>query len=213
MKVIAINGSPRRGANTDSLLKEALRGAEAVGAETEMIRLYDLTYRGCISCFGCKRKGAKLCHYYMKDELSPVLEKVLEADVLLLGSPIYEGEITAQMRGFLERLGFITMTYDDYSKVIFEGSIDSAFFFTMNAPEEYLPNYMPMIENNLMCISKLGGSVEHYESCNTLQFNDYSKFHAAVFDEELKKKIHEEQYPKDLAVAYEIGYRLASKKK
>lgn len=213
MKVIAINGSPRRKANTASLLNEALRGAESVGAETELIHLYDLTYKGCISCFGCKRKGRKLCHCYMKDELSPVLEKVLSADVLLLGSPIYEGEITAQMRGFLERLGFITLTYDDYSEQIFEGSIDSAFFFTMNAPEEYLKNYMPMIENNLMAISKLGGTVEHYESCNTLQFDDYSKFHAAVFDEDLKKKIHEEQFPKDLAAAYEIGRSLASKKK
>lgn len=56
MKVVFINGSPRKGWNTDLLLKEALKGAESVGAETEYINLYDLKYTGCKSCFACKVK-------------------------------------------------------------------------------------------------------------------------------------------------------------
>ena len=54
MKIIAINGSPRKGWNTDILLKKALEGAASAGAETEMVYLYDLKFRGCISCMACK---------------------------------------------------------------------------------------------------------------------------------------------------------------
>lgn len=109
MKVIAINGSPRKKWNTAQLLQQALKGAESVGAETEFINLYDLNYRGCISCFGCKRKEAVPCKCFMKDDLTPVLEKVHSADALLLGSPIYFGDVTGQMRCFLERLNTILL--------------------------------------------------------------------------------------------------------
>ena len=54
MKIIAINGSPRENKNTGTLLKKALEGAESCGAEIEFINLYDLDYKGCISCFACK---------------------------------------------------------------------------------------------------------------------------------------------------------------
>lgn len=56
MKIMAFNGSPRRNGNTAKLLKEALRGAAASGADTEYVDLYSLSYKGCISCFYCKRK-------------------------------------------------------------------------------------------------------------------------------------------------------------
>ncbi|MBQ6352033.1 MAG: flavodoxin family protein, partial [Lentisphaeria bacterium] len=54
MKVLAINGGPRKNWNTDSLLKAVLDGAAAAGAETEMVYLYDLKFRGCVSCLACK---------------------------------------------------------------------------------------------------------------------------------------------------------------
>ena len=56
-KVMIINGSPRKNFNTAKLLKSAAQGAEAAGAETEIVHLYDLSYKGCISCLMCKRKG------------------------------------------------------------------------------------------------------------------------------------------------------------
>lgn len=55
MKVIALNGSPRKKWNTATLLKHALDGAASKGAETELIHLYDYNYKGCISCFACKQ--------------------------------------------------------------------------------------------------------------------------------------------------------------
>lgn len=211
MKVTAINGSPRKKWNTAQLLEEALKGAASVGAETTLVNLYDLTYKGCISCFGCKRKGAIPCHCYLKDDLSPVLETVLQSDVLLLGSPIYFGQITGGMHCFLERLSFITMSYDDHSARVFPGHIDSAFFFTMNVGEDAAAMYEPMMNSTASILKRLGGSVEKYAAMNTLQFDDYSKYHAAGFDESDKVAHHQQQFPKDKTAAFDIGRRLAKK--
>ena len=80
MNVIAVNGGPRKDWNTGTMLKSALEGAESVGARTKLVHLYDLTYKGCTSCFSCKRKGndcGGLCA--MRDDLRAVLEEVLES--------------------------------------------------------------------------------------------------------------------------------------
>ena len=209
MKAIAINGSPRKGWNTDRLLKEALRGAESVGAETKLVQLYDLKYTGCRSCFGCKRKGAESCQCVIKDDLTNVIEEIFSADVLFLGSPIYFGDITGQMICFLERLGFPLLSYDDYAKRLFDGKINTAFFFTMNAPETfYKGNMEQSLINRVGILQRLGGTVEVYAACDTYQFHDYSKYHAGVFDEVHKRKVRKEQFPKDMEAAYEIGCRL-----
>lgn len=96
-KIIAINGSPRKNGNTAILLNKALEGAAEQGAETELINLYDLSYKGCISCFACKRKGGKSygkCIF--ADELLLVLKKIEQADALILCSPIYFGTVTGE---------------------------------------------------------------------------------------------------------------------
>jgi multimeric flavodoxin WrbA len=87
MKVIAINGSPRKGWNTATLLNRALEGAASEGAETELIHLYDLDFKGCISCFACKLKGGKSYgQCAVKDELTPLLKQIEEeADALVIG--------------------------------------------------------------------------------------------------------------------------------
>ena len=102
MNVLAINGSPRKNWNTATLLNNALEGAASTGAATELIHLYDLNYKGCISCFACKLKGGKSygkCAY--QDELSPVLDKIAAADAIFLGSPIYFGNVTGEMRSLI----------------------------------------------------------------------------------------------------------------
>ena len=84
MYVLAINGSPRKNWNTATLLNKALEGAAAQGAQTDLIHLYDLNFKGCISCFACKRKDGKSygkCAYH--DDLSPVLEKIEKADAII----------------------------------------------------------------------------------------------------------------------------------
>jgi len=147
----------------------------------------------------------------MKDDLTSVLEKVHNAKTLLLGSPIYFGDITGQMRCFLERLSFPAMTYDDYGKQLYNGQINVAFFFTMNVDDEYSRMYKSVFENNTNLLKKFGGITEYYLATDTLQFDDYSKFQTGQFDENTKRQRHEEQFPKDLQDVFEIGKRLASK--
>lgn len=213
MKAIAINGSPRKGWNTEKLLVEALRGAESVGAETSLIQLYDLNYTGCKSCFGCKRKGMEQGHCILKDDLTAILNEILEADVLFLGSPIYFGDVTGQMVSFMERLFFPLLSYDDYTKQLFDRKINVGFFYTMNASEEFYKNIMEQsLQNRSNILKRLGGTVKVYASHDTYQFNDYTKYHAAMFDEVHKRKVRDEQFPKDLKEAYNIGRKLTIEK-
>lgn len=211
MKIIAVNGSPRKNNNTAILLKNALEGAAAQGAETEMINLYDLNFKGCVSCFACKRKGGKSygkCAY--KDDLSEVLEKILNADALVLGSPIYFESVTGEMRSFLERLMFPVLTYTEGYKGLLDKKIPVGFIYTMNVTEEYMKevNYIQALKFAEMDLERLFGSCESLAVNDTLQFNDYSKYVVTVFDEEEKKKVREEQFPIDCQKAFDLGARL-----
>ena len=213
MKAIAINGSPRKGWNTDMLLQAALRGAADAGAQTQLIQLSDLTFSGCRSCFACKRAGAEIGRCMWKDDLQPVFDKIFSADAVFMGSPIYLGNVSGMMYCLMERLVFSLLSYDDYSKMLFNGSVNSCFFFTMNAPKEFADNgYRGMMEQYANAMKRLGGSSEYYAACDTLQFDDYSKFAAGTFDETHKLRMREEQFPKDLQAAYDIGFRLLAPK-
>ena len=110
MYIIAVSGSPRKGRNTEQMLTSALDGAASQGAQIELIRLYDLNFKGCKSCLACKRVGAqRKC--FIKDDLSPVLEKLSNADAVIFGSPIYFMELTGVLHACLERFYFPFVTY------------------------------------------------------------------------------------------------------
>ncbi len=112
MKIIAVNAGPRKGRNTDTLINEAISGAESQGAEVIKFDLFRMErYTGCISCFGCKReknKGRCIC----RDALTPVLDAIRESDGLIIGSPNYLSEMTASFRALYERLIFQNLTYN-----------------------------------------------------------------------------------------------------
>ena len=95
MKVIGINGSPRKKWNTATLVQDALDGAAEAGAETELVNLYDLDFRGCTSCFSCKRVGLEEHSCAMRDGLTQVLGSIADADALVVGSPIYFNGLSA----------------------------------------------------------------------------------------------------------------------
>jgi len=120
MKVMAFNGSPRKKKwNTITLLKNALKGAASVGAETELIQLYDLNFSGCISCFSCKRISRKkdgICA--VQDDLTFVLDRVKNTDALIIGTPVYYGAESTSTRALLERLCF--PDYDKYESERFD---------------------------------------------------------------------------------------------
>lgn len=205
-KVVIVNGSPRKNRNTAQLLKAAQKGAESAGAAVEYVDLYDLNFTGCRSCLACKRKGiAEPCMCYWKDDLSPVLDSIYEADRLITGSPIYFGEPTGIFRSFLERLVFPALSYDDYSSV-FKGKVDVNVFLTMNAGKEHYDEvYCKRMEEYFAPFRFLNGSVQIVPVCDTLQVQNYSKFAMAGFSEEHKKAVHEAEFPLALEKAFRIG--------
>ncbi|SFM58986.1 flavodoxin family protein [Methanolobus profundi] len=214
MKVIAINGSPRKNWNTADLLEHALKGAESRGAETELFHLYDLDYKGCISCFACKRVGFQDGICTMKDDLKNVLEKIEEADVLIFGSPIYFGDVTGEMRSFLERLFFQYLVYDENYSVNCQKKTATAFIYTMNVNEQQMKmlGYDSSIFNNMeMQLQRFFGYTESLCSFDTYQFDDYSKYVSSAFDLEEKARKREEEFSKDRAKAFEMGVRFAEK--
>ncbi len=212
MKVMLLNGSPRKNRNTAMMLREAQRGAESAGAETEYIDLYGLDFTGCRSCLACKRKGAERCRCFWKDDLSPLLDRIFAADALILGSPIYLGDVTSRVHALLERLHFCALSYDDYSNY-FTGKVDVGLILTMNAPKAYYRlAYRKKAKELERSFAALNGSVETYACCDTLQVDDYAKYDMASFDEAHKKAVRETQFPLDLAAAFRMGARLGGGK-
>lgn len=214
MKAIIVNGSPRKNWNTDKALQSAAKGAEAAGAEVETIRLYDYAYKGCVSCFACKIKNSKtngVCAY--KDDLRPVLEKVREADVVIVGSPVYYSYPTGQVRSFIERWLFPVGTYlveDGVQKVIRDKVIPTGLIYTMNVPAEAMGDwgYPAILSETANTMGQVMGHNELLYICNTYQFSDYSRYDFNLFDEEVKRAYRDEHFETDLKNAFQLGKRL-----
>lgn len=210
--VIAINGSPRKDGNTAKLLGEALAGADGAGASTEMVHLYDLDYKGCTSCFMCKRKNGKFFgKCAMRDGLTPVLERALSADALLIGSPIYLSDVTGMLRSCMERLVFPNISYDDFGSY-FSGRLNLGFIYTMNVDRDrmHAENYDMLFAWHSRLRDVFGGRFEYIACNDTLQFDDYSQYAAEGFDEEHKAKVKAEQFPVDRERARSMGESLAT---
>ena len=216
MKILGINSSPRKHANTAQVVEKALEGARSVGAETNLIHLYPLNYKGCASCFACKRreKNAALC--VLKDELRPVLEEAMQSDVLIMGAPIYYSTFNAPFLAFVERLLFMNFTYEPSAPTKFQGSIATALLCTMNVDDQQLEQYgyFGMVKNYMDYLGMvLRGPTEWLPITDTKQFDDYSKYTGSMFDPAHKAKVHEEKFPKDLEKAFQLGARLGAGKK
>jgi multimeric flavodoxin WrbA len=209
MKVIAINGSPRKNWNTYILLERCLEGAKATGAETELINLYDISYKGCSSCFACKLKGVTVKKCTKKDDLEPILEKICECDALILGSPVYFENVTGEMRSFMERLFFPYSSYEGKPSS-FRKKIKTAFVYTMNAPSFALRliGYTRLFNKNEKLMKRILGNCESLIVTSTYQFDDYSKYAMTFFDGAKRLKRRETVFVKDCKKAYALGVRL-----
>ncbi|CUH94742.1 hypothetical protein P22_0808 [Propionispora sp. 2/2-37] len=213
MHVLAVNGSPRKNWNTAILLNKALEGAASEGAGTELIHLYDLTFKGCISCFGCKLKAGKSYgKCALKDGLTPLLEKAENADAIILGSPIYLGNVTGEMRSFIERLVFQYLVYDANHSSLFKRKIPVGFIYTMNVSEDRMKamGYMQNLDGTEMALARIFGSSEPLYVNDTYQFADYSKYVTTAFNEADKAKRRKEIFPVDCRKAFAMGKRFAS---
>ncbi len=215
MKVISFNGSPRKKWNTATLLEKALEGAASQGAETELIHLYDINFKGCISCFACKTKGGESYgRCAVEDDLRPILKKVEEADAIILGSPIYFLDFTGEMRSFMERLLFPYLTYTFPPRSLFPRKINTGLISTMNATEEQMKGlgFGQQLGLNEMVMQLIFGNAESLYSFDTYQFKDYSMVGGNLFDLEGKEKSRSEVFPKDCEKAFDMGVRFGQKK-
>ena len=219
MKAIFINGGPRKNWTTMKMMEQTMKGASDAGAETEVIHLYDYNFHGCKSCFACKLKNAKtngVCA--IKDGLRPVLEKVHEADVIVMGSPIYFSYPTGDLRSFMERLMFPLLSYNpkvdengEMQKSLLGKYVPTAMIYTMGVPTIQMAidgHYPEIFGENARFLEQLFGYTETLCSYSSYQFGDYSRYDVIEGTQEHRAKYREEQFPIDLQKAYELGKRL-----
>ena len=207
-KIIIIDGGPRKNMNTARLLESLAEGAKSIcnNVEVKTVRLYDIDYKGCMSCMACKLKGKaqNICRF--KDALTPLLEEIALADGLVLGSPIYFGEVTGLMRAFLERLAFPWLSYNDYSLTA-PKRMPVVLVETMNGmPERNKSNHFGTME---WCITTALGEPERIIGYNTTQVAKYDNYELGSFSEETKHAWRDEHWEKYMQQAFEAGKRMA----
>ncbi|MHB1458037.1 MAG: flavodoxin family protein [Armatimonadota bacterium] len=168
-KIACILGSPRIGGNTETIANKVIAVAEEMGATTEIFRLNKLTYKGCQACLGCK-KGAEKC--VVKDELTLVLDAAMDADITIIASPVYFGQMTAQMKAVLDRMySFLKPTYltEPNASRLSPGK-KCVFVFSQGSPDK---NEFNMFPDNQKWFSFLG-----YDNCYMIRgvgMNDKSE--------------------------------------
>ncbi|MGA7875889.1 MAG: flavodoxin family protein, partial [Desulfoferrobacter sp.] len=106
MYALAVNGSPRKGGNTETLLKQVLKPLKKAGWDTELVQVGAKKIRGCIACFKCFENKDLRCSV-KTDIFNQVMEKMIEADALILGSPTYFTDVSAEMKALLDRSGLV----------------------------------------------------------------------------------------------------------
>ena len=207
--IVAVNASPRKGWNTDTLVTEAAQGAESKGAAVQKFDLYRLEkYTGCISCFGCKKEkyaGRCIC----RDGLTPVLDAIREADGLIIGSPNYLSEMSASFRALYERLIFQNLTYNAERPCCNERLIPVLLIMTSNAPDTMYAN---LVEGYQQTLSRFVGPTQTFVCGDTLQLKDYGKtdWEWSMFDPQAKQNRRETVFPEECNTVREMGAALAS---
>jgi multimeric flavodoxin WrbA len=100
-KVVAFLGSPRKNGNTATLVKEVIHGAQDAGAETTIFNLYDMNIKPCQGCLVCRKTGQCVIQ---EDDFDNMFKHIIDADVVVFGSPVYVWQVTAQMKLLWDRL-------------------------------------------------------------------------------------------------------------
>ena len=121
MYAVAINGSPRKGGNTEMLLKEVLSELDAGGWETELVKVGGTAIRGCIACQKCFENKDNQCAV-KTDKFNDIFEKLVRADAIIMGSPTYFAAISADLKALVERAGYVAYANDH----AFTGKIGAA---------------------------------------------------------------------------------------
>ena len=213
MNAILINASPRKNGNTATLLERVREGLEEEGCETKTVHLGAISFTGCKGCLACKVKGSKcngLCA--LRDDLRPVLEEVLAADILVLGSPVYFHYPTALARAFTERLLFPALDYSAPDRPIVAKRHRCAVLYAMHVMNDDL---FAQFRYETM-LGTAGKSLEMLGSSEALYFRGLSAFPnperyvTSEWMTENLARIRRDDYPDYEKRARELGWRLAT---
>ena len=207
MKVIGLNGSPRKNWNSAQMLEHALKGAAAAGAETELIHLIDLNASGCRSCFACKRIGGKsFGRCAVRDDLTDILNRILEADAVIISAPVYFGDVPGMVRNLFERLWFPGLMYRRDGACAYDKKVKVGLIYTMNCPDEHF--YDSLIAGHKGTFERFFGETKVVCATETLQFDNYDLYVGDMFDVPRRQEKHEKVFPEDCRRAFQMGEEL-----
>lgn len=111
MLALAINGSPRKGGNTETLLNHVLAPIKEAGWDTELVKIGGKPMHGCIACMQCFKQKNNRCSI-TKDGMNEIYARMLEADAIILGTPTYFANMTAELKALIDRSGFVAIAND-----------------------------------------------------------------------------------------------------
>jgi len=112
MKVVAFNGSARKDGNTAIMIRRVFSELEAEGIETELVQLSGQKIRGCLACYKCRENLDRRCSV-RDDVLNDCLAKMIEADGIILASPVYFSDVTSEMKALIDRAGLVSKVNGD----------------------------------------------------------------------------------------------------
>lgn len=169
MKVIGINTSPRKNANTQTLVESILNGAAEQGAQTRLVSLRELNINGCLGCEGCKKHLGKCVQ---KDDLTELLREMTTYDAIVMGTPVYWYHVTAQFKMLVDRL-YCFMKFEENSEtgeqtIHSEFPAGKKFIFVISRGETEPPGLFPQFYDhlnewlNLIPLSLGAGSYEFF---------------------------------------------------
>ena len=198
MKTIVINADPKMKQEIGKLLKSASEGAKSVGSEVEYFDLYRMDIKGCMLCSICKKKNKESFKCYWRDDLSPIIEKILNADTLLIGSQIFFNEPTSHYRALVERLIYCIVSYD--RNYYYKGKVNVGIFYSVISPKEHFEKSVrPTLKSTEDLFKMLNGEVKVYASYKGLKKKKKT-------EDQINEKMQE--FDIDLEKAFEIGAEL-----
>lgn len=206
MKIIVVNGSPRKNWNTAQLLEKCIEGIrfEAPEAEVKLVHVYDYHFTGCRSCFGCKLLTNKPLECAVKDELHDLLIEMRDSDGFVIGSPMYFCDLSAQLKALLERLMYPGPSLK---------AIPSTFIYTMNAQEE---QFAKMMDHQVQTTERFMENNFRSKPERVMAYDTFQRTHNELYRKgrtnmEAKEKRREVQFPIDCQKAFEAGITLVQR--
>lgn len=209
--VVIVHSSPRKGMNTAALAESASSGLAAAGHSTRAHALYELRFKGCSSCFACKREhGPSYGRCALKDDLAPVLEEIRGCRALILASPIYFGGVNAAMRAFLERLLFQSLLYTSPPSAVPGPRIKVGMIYAMNVREDQFLGHPMKAQLELLeaSIARALGELKTFYAFDTDQLKDYEDVQYTYTDWRARRERQRVEFPKRLAAVADFARAL-----